>query len=533
MGYLKAVLKKDHEKKIQELEKLILLGKKLNKITTPDEKKLEILLSKSNNTDIEKSVLSNTNNYNSKSDSISKSKKTDIYNIENIQTSADKITIVFDRNIDKEIIKFFELKQTPYYKDVFDIDARFEKINSTHLNINNIEKINIGQFKFNVFRLVLTDKRNIKTSYFVDQNKIIININESKKVVKESNNFIDEKNLIRTIYTDDNSIRIKFNKTFGKNDFRYAAFKHNNNYIHQFDIKGKYKYSNPIKLSNKYLDKITVLDKGNTTRIRITNKDKINIRYIKNKRNLIIKIPTVKKTSITNKPYIPKYKSKVIVIDAGHGAKDSGAVGPNKRYEKVVTLEVAKYLYKMLKEKGHKVYLTRKNDRFIKVMNRTTLANEKNADIFISIHANSVPKSKAHRVQGIETFFLSPARSERAKRVAAKENSSDISSMSNSSKLVFLESLNRPRITASHKFAIDVHAGMLQSVKSKFSGVKDSGVREGPFWVLVGAQMPSILIELGYISHPRESKRLYNKEYQKLLAKGIATGVDSYFSKNP
>lgn len=105
--------------------------------------------------------------------------------------------------------------------------------------------------------------------------------------------------------------------------------------------------------------------------------------------------------------------------------------------------------------------------------------------------------------------------------------------MSNSTKKVFLESLNRPRITASHKLAIDTQAGMLQSVKKSFKGVKDSGVREGPFWVLVGAQMPSILIELGYISHPIESKRLYNTKYQKLLANGIANGVDSYFSKNP
>ena len=105
--------------------------------------------------------------------------------------------------------------------------------------------------------------------------------------------------------------------------------------------------------------------------------------------------------------------------------------------------------------------------------------------------------------------------------------------MSNSSKDVFLESLNRPRITASHKLAIDVQAGLLQSSRSKYRDVKDSGVREGPFWVLVGAQMPSILVELGYISHPTESKRLYDKSYQQLLANGIANGIDSYFSKNP
>ena len=166
-------------------------------------------------------------------------------------------------------------------------------------------------------------------------------------------------------------------------------------------------------------------------------------------------------------------------------------------------------------------------------MNRTVLANEKNADLFISIHTNSVPKEKANEVTGIETFFLSPARNERAKRVAAIENKSDIREMSSSSQSVFLESLNRPRITASHKFAIDVQAGLLQATRSKYKDIKDSGVREGPFWVLVGAQMPSILVELGYVSNQIESKRLYDQDYQLLLANGIANGVDSYFSKNP
>ena len=105
--------------------------------------------------------------------------------------------------------------------------------------------------------------------------------------------------------------------------------------------------------------------------------------------------------------------------------------------------------------------------------------------------------------------------------------------MSESSKDVFLESLNRPRITASHKFAIDVQAGILQSARSKYKDINDAGVKEGPFWVLVGAQMPSILVELGYVTHPVEGKRLYDKDYQQILANGIANGVDSYFAKNP
>lgn len=311
-------------------------------------------------------------------------------------------------------------------------------------------------------------------------------------------------------------------------DIKYRNFKSRNNYEYRFDIKGKFAYSKPTKLKLISIDRVIVSDyKNDILRIRIKNKQKKYITYKLENKKLII--------SVFDKKPLPykNFKSKVIVIDAGHGAHDVGAVGPNKRYEKVVTLKVAKYLYKMLKETGHKVYLTRSKDTFIKVMHRTKLANRKKADIFLSIHANSVPKNKANKIHGIETFFLSPARSARAKRVAAKENSTDIRNMSNSSKSAFLESLNRPRITASHKLAIDVQAGLLQSTRSKYKDVNDSGVREGPFWVLVGAQMPSILIELGYISNLKEGKRLYSSIYQKLLARGIANGINAYFSKNP
>ena len=226
-------------------------------------------------------------------------------------------------------------------------------------------------------------------------------------------------------------------------------------------------------------------------------------------------------------------KDFVVVLDAGHGGKDSGAVGTGKKYEKVSVYKVTKYLESILKKRGYKVYLTRNTDRFIKVRNRTILANKKKADIFISIHANAAHKSRVHKAKGIETFFLSPARSERAKRVAALENKSDVRKMSGSTKQAFLESLNRPRITASHKLSIDIQRNMLFSVRKQYKDVVDGGVREGPFWVLVGAQMPSVLIEIGYITHKVEGKRLYQSKYQKNLALGIANGVDSYFAKNP
>ena len=447
MNYLKAVMDKNEQQKINELKKIISLGEKLNKDVRPDKKKLEILIDRQNN-------------------STQKENQTN--------------------NIEKPLLK--------------------KEINEKDDNLN-----------------------------------------------------IDTINPIRSISTNGNKIIVKFNKNYVKDDINQTSQKIDNKYVYSFDILGKYKYTAPTKLEIDNIDNISINDKKDSLNIKISNKENTKITYSLSSKELIININNQSTNNTNTASVIPnkkeskssempstlpssisssiennsKEKNKVIVLDAGHGADDVGAVGPNKRYEKVVNLNVTKYLAALLKQRGYTVYLTRNNDTFIKVMDRTILANEKNADLFISVHTNAVPKEKANEVDGIETFFLSPARSERAKRVAELENKTDIREMSNSSKDVFLESLNRPRITASHKFAIDVQAGILQSTRSKYKDVKDSGVREGPFWVLVGAQMPSILVELGYISHPTESKRLYDKDYQQLLANGIANGVDSYFSKNP
>ena len=447
MNYLKAVMDKNEQQKINELKKIISLGEKLNKDVRPDKKKLEILIDRQNNST--------------------------------------------------------------------------QKENQT----NNIEK-------------PLLKKE----------------INEKDDTLN-----IDTINPIRSISTNGNKIIVKFNKNYVKDDINQTSQKIDNKYVYSFDILGKYKYTVPTKLEIDNIDNISINDKKDSVTIKISNKENTKITYSLSSKELIININNQSTNNTNTASVIPnkkeskssempstlpssisssiennsKEKNKVIVLDAGHGADDVGAVGPNKRYEKVVNLNVTKYLAALLKQRGYTIYLTRNNDTFIKVMDRTILANEKNADLFISVHTNAVPKEKANEVDGIETFFLSPARSERAKRVAELENKTDIREMSNSSKDVFLESLNRPRITASHKFAIDVQAGILQSTRSKYKDIKDSGVREGPFWVLVGAQMPSILVELGYISHPTESKRLYDKDYQQLLANGIANGVDSYFSKNP
>ena len=571
MNYLKALIEKDEQAKIDELKNIILVGQQLNKDVTPDKKKLEILEGRL----ITNPVTSKKRSTQSESSDLSSSNKDLFYSINSVYTSNNNIIVDFNVDINEKDIKFFKLNQNPIYKDVFDINGYFSKAGPTKLDIDGVDKITIGQFKPDVLRIVLVNKENLNTSYKINKKQLVISltnspiknevpkIEETKSIpntntaIYSNEKFIDKENSIRSIETQDDKIILKFNKSYYKRDVQFVRYKNGSNYENVFNIKGKYKYTNPTKLDINGVDKIVISENDDEIKLRIINDYEQKVNYVLNDKELIIttfpkeqkvqqqkakKVPVTETKApvvVTAAPVAPverqqkKSINKTIVIDPGHGGEDAGAVGPSRRYEKVINFNVSKNLYSILKQRGYKVYLTRTNDTFIKVMNRTVLANEKNADLFISIHTNSVPKEKANEVTGIETFFLSPARNERAKRVAAIENKSDIREMSSSSQSVFLESLNRPRITASHKFAIDVQAGLLQATRSKYKDIKDSGVREGPFWVLVGAQMPSILVELGYVSHPIESKRLYDQDYQLLLANGIANGVDSYFSKNP
>lgn len=232
---------------------------------------------------------------------------------------------------------------------------------------------------------------------------------------------------------------------------------------------------------------------------------------------------------------IPKSitQNRIVVLDAGHGGKDCGAkIG--KVCEKTLTLNISKKATEILKKRGYKVFATRTNDKYLNLTDRTKMANDKNADIFISIHANALDKkAKNYKLaNGIETYFLSTARSERARKVAEIENKDDIEIMNHFSKLSFLNSLNSQRLLASNKLAIDVQSGMLINARKLYKTTVDGGVREGPFWVLTGALMPSILIEVGYMTNENDLKRLQSKEYQNALAKGIADGIDGYFLKN-
>jgi len=180
-------------------------------------------------------------------------------------------------------------------------------------------------------------------------------------------------------------------------------------------------------------------------------------------------IPTPQLTKNTPTPVVPKsVRNKTIVIDAGHGGKDAGAIGYKQRMEKHLVLDVTLQLGKHLKQKGYKVFYTRDKDIFINLRDRTKVANDKNADLFLSIHANAAPnESKQLSMKGIETFFLSPGKSERSKSVAALENQASMDEMDAYSKETFLNVFNREKIILSNKAAIDIQSGMLKNVKKK------------------------------------------------------------------
>jgi len=222
----------------------------------------------------------------------------------------------------------------------------------------------------------------------------------------------------------------------------------------------------------------------------------------------------------------PAASGDIIVIDAGHGGKDPGAVSGDIQ-EKDVTLSVAKKLGRILTNRGYKVYLTRDDDRFITLEQRTKMANKKDAKIFVSLHCNAAPNERAAKnMSGVETFFLQRSKDARSQAIAARENASVLQGADSKSKQVIVDAvLCGPKIVLSNKLAIDIQNNLMKNLPTK-----DGGVRSAPFWVLVGANRPSVLVEMGYITHPKEGQMLINDGYQSKIADGIADGIERYLA---
>lgn len=214
-----------------------------------------------------------------------------------------------------------------------------------------------------------------------------------------------------------------------------------------------------------------------------------------------------------------------VVIDPGHGGHDPGAVGPEGLKEKDVVLAIGLKLAEKLKEEmGLDVVMTRSTDVFIPLEERTAIANKVNADLFVSIHANASLNNSA---AGIETYYLNLAKTDKAARVAARENNTSLEKVGLLQAILF-DLMANYKINDSARLADEVQKALYARISRVHHDARNLGVKQGPFYVLVGATMPSILVETAFISNDQEAELLRDPHYQDTAAAGIAEGIRSY-----
>jgi len=386
--------------------------------------------------------------------------------IKDVKLKNNELVFYFSKNVTKNLVKKFILIHP--HRQVFDFNN--VELKNKYISKNFPKNIRIAQFKLYTVRVVVENMKSYKcTPYIPILSSKELHIPLGKKI-------INNKTLIATKL-------IKYKKS-----------------------------KETTKSINEIFSEVEMVNRDNKRKYTIESNQKFSDKAL----------PIVLKKS---------NKRDLIVIDAGHGGHDSGAVGGGRK-EKNLVLSIAKKTAKALRKRGFRVYLTRSKDYFLKLSKRTKIADKKGATVFVSIHANSVEKKRRGVAHGIETFFLQTTRDAKSQRIAIRENAAVLKGAgSDLSKHVIIDSvLNGPKIIESNKLAIDVQKHIIGNVRRKYTWVKDGGVRHAPFYVLVGASRPSILVEVGYISHPKERKRLFTSKYQNLIANGIAEGVNSYLN---
>ncbi len=216
---------------------------------------------------------------------------------------------------------------------------------------------------------------------------------------------------------------------------------------------------------------------------------------------------------------------QTIVLDPGHGGEDPGCISRQGNREKDIVLDVALELKNLLTAgKGLDVVMTRESDIYIPLENRTVIANQKKADLFISIHANAHRNRKR---QGVETFFLNISPDPQVNEIAARENATStktIGEMTDTIKKIVQNS----KIVESRDLAEKIQKNLVRCLSQKYSPVQSLGVKGGPFWVLIGGEMPSVLVEISHLSNSQEEARLRNPGYRKQVAQGIYEGILEY-----
>jgi N-acetylmuramoyl-L-alanine amidase len=223
--------------------------------------------------------------------------------------------------------------------------------------------------------------------------------------------------------------------------------------------------------------------------------------------------------------YFGRRPVRRVVIDAGHGGRDPGALGPGSRREKTVVLRIANELGRILEREGFSVRMTRKDDRFVPLVARTDLANSYDGDVFISIHANASPNRRA---QGVETYLLDHLRYDRqALRVAARENGTTVAQVGELQQILASLRLGDTEDHAA-RLARAVHGSLIGRLRGSYPSTRDLGVKRGPFLVLFHADMASVLVEVGFMTNRSEVKRINSTRFARAAAEGIARGLIAY-----
>ena len=287
-----------------------------------------------------------------------------------------------------------------------------------------------------------------------------------------------------------------------------------------------------VELSNKKTPDVKVASKSKIPFTKkIASKPKIpstkavnfdkKVKHNKEPRKVAVKVSKKRSFPVVNK------KLPLIVIDAGHGGNDLGAKGYRGIQEKNVNLAIALRLKDILTSRyKYRVILTRGDDTFIPLPRRGKIANDNNADVFVSVHANAAPRRAAH---GIETYYLGQGHSEEAKATAARENGKLVKSVKDDETQEILASMiSTTKINQSSRLAGNIQNQLYQSMRKKYSGVKNLGVKEGPFFVLHDTNMASVLVEVGFVTNLREESRLKQSSYLDRLASSIAKGVSKF-----
>ncbi len=337
------------------------------------------------------------------------------------------------------------------------------------------------------------------------QNKMLFSVNDFIEITN-SRNFINEKTQKVVFYVDNKKIKISNQITFI--EVEDNLFQLTSKVVNQNDS-----YYMPTESFFGIIQELS-----NSSVIKY-NKNEIRFTSISE-----IKKP-LKPVDLRSKK--DELKFKTIVIDAGHGGKDPGAIGYRGTKEKDITLDVAKRLEKKLsKNMNVKIIMTRDEDVFLRLSERTNIANENKSSLFISIHTNA---AQDRRASGFETFFIGTNKNEAAVRVAARENSVLELEGGTEKELFTEESLIEATIKQSgYAKNSEMFADMVQQEIGKRVQSRDRGVKQAGFYVLMGASMPNVLVELGFISNPSEEKKLRSPQYRDQLATAIYRAVEKY-----